>query len=186
MQALMDDPSPDWSVVGVIADRADAGALQRAARAGVASRVIEWGDSADRVAFTEALCDAAAAFRPDYIVLAGFMRILAPVAMDRYPNRIINIHPSLLPAFAGAHAVRDALTHGVKVTGVTIHFVSEELDGGPIICQEAVEVLPGDDEAELHGRLQRVEHRLLPQVVQDLATGILEVSGRTVYRRVNA
>jgi phosphoribosylglycinamide formyltransferase-1 len=112
------------------------------------------------------------------------MRVLAPPAIQRFPNRIINIHPSLLPAFPGAHAVRDALEFGAKVTGVTIHFVDEHLDHGPIICQAPVAIVAGDDEESLHARIQAVEHRLLPQVVTDLALGHLEVSGRIVKGRV--
>ena len=185
LQALLDDPSPDWSVVGVVTDRPGVGALERAKAAGIPREVVAWTDHADREAFTAAIANAAGDFDPDFIVLAGFMRILGPAAIERFPNRIINIHPSLLPAFKGGRAVRDALDYGVKVTGVTVHFVDEELDHGPIIRQEAVEVLPGDDEATLHARIQRVEHRLLPIAVQGLALGELEVVGRKVEGRVS-
>jgi len=186
LQALLDDASPDWSVVGVVTDRPAVRALDRAAGAGIPSAVVDWSAYADRTAFTEAIADAAASYRPDFIVLAGFMRILGAAAVERFRDRIINIHPSLLPAFKGGHAVRDALTYGVKTTGVTIHFVDEELDHGPIISQEAVEVLADDDEATLHARIQKVEHRLLPEVVQSLALGQLEVVGRRVEGRVNS
>ena len=164
----------------MISDRPNVGALDRAAVAGITTDVVEWGDFADRVEFTEAVVAAVRRHSPDFVVLAGFMRVLAPSAIAAYPNRIINVHPSLLPAFPGAHAVADAINYGVKVTGVTVHFVDEELDHGPIIRQEAVEILPDDDEATLHRRIQGVEHRLLPEVVSELATGRLSVNGRHV------
>jgi phosphoribosylglycinamide formyltransferase-1 len=184
LQVLIDNQDPAWSVVGVVTDRENVGAIARAAAAMIPHRTVLWDDHADRASFTVATCDAAAQFAPDYIVLAGYMRVLAPPAIQRFPNRIINIHPSLLPAFPGAHAVRDALEFGAKVTGVTIHFVDEHLDHGPIICQAPVAIVAGDDEESLHARIQAVEHRLLPQVVTDLALGHLEVSGRIVKGRV--
>ncbi len=184
LQALLDTAESSWSVVGVVSDQPEAGALQRAARARVPSRVVEWRDYDDRDDFTEAICAAAQEFNPDLVVLAGFMRVLGPNAMDHFPDRIINLHPSLLPAFPGAHGVRDALAHGAKVTGVTIHFVDEHLDHGPIIAQEALEILAGDDEAALHGRIQEIEHRLLPEVVTKLFKGELAVTGRIVKGKV--
>ena len=185
LQVLLDVVERGWSIVGVVSDQPDARALQRATAANVPSRVVEWGDHADRNEFTDAICAAAGEFDPDYIVLAGFMRVLGPSAVVHFPNRIINIHPSLLPAFPGAHGVRDALAYGAKVTGVTVHFVDEHLDHGPIIAQEALAVMPGDDEATLHSRIQVIEHRLLPEVVTRLAGGEFEISGRIVKRRVN-
>jgi phosphoribosylglycinamide formyltransferase-1 len=185
LQALLDVGARSWTVVGVVSDQPDAGALQRAARANVPSRIVEWGDHANRDDFTEAICAAALEFAPDYIVLAGFMRVLGPGAMIHFPNRIINVHPSLLPAFPGAHGVRDALAYGVKVTGVTVHFVDEHLDHGPIIVQEAIAIVPGDDETVLHGRIQAIEHRLLPEVVTKLVNEEFGVSGRVVKGRVN-
>lgn len=185
LQALLDDPSPDWTVVGVVTDRPGVGSLERAEVAGIPSEVVAWADHDGRDAFTAAINNAAHGFDPDFIVLAGFMRILGRSAIERFPNRIINVHPSLLPAFRGDHAVRDALEYGVTVTGVTVHFVDEKLDHGPIICQEAVDVLPGDDEATLHARIQQVEHRLLPMAVQGLALGELQVVGRKVEGRVS-
>ncbi len=184
LQVLIDDPSPSWSVVGVITDRPEVRALERAAQAGIGTVVVDWGDHESRHAFTSAICDAVDEMRADLIVLAGFMRILDATAIERHPNKIINVHPSLLPAFPGAHAVRDALNHGVRVTGVTVHFVDEHLDHGPIIRQEAVPVLAGDDEDSLHGRIQIEEHRLLPAVVSALARDEYEVAGRTVKGKV--
>ncbi|NND03650.1 MAG: phosphoribosylglycinamide formyltransferase [Acidimicrobiia bacterium] len=184
LQVLLDDPSPDWSVVGVVTDRPGAAALDRAHSAGVPSSVVDWNDYSNRAAFTHGVLEAMGSFGPDFVVLAGFMRILGPVAVKAYRNRIVNVHPSLLPAFKGAHAVRDAIEYGVKTTGVTVHFVDEKLDHGPIICQEPVDVSRDDDEATLHHRLQAVEHRLLPRVVQSLASGDLKVVGRKVEGRV--
>ena len=186
LQVLMDDPSPSWSVVGVITDRPGVRALERAATAGIDTVVVEWSDYGSRPEFTAALCDVIDGMGADLIVLAGFMRILDAVAIERFPNKIINVHPSLLPAFPGAHAVRDALNYGAKVTGVTVHFVDEHLDHGPIIRQEAVPVLAGDDEDSLHGRIQIEEHRLLPAVVTALARNEYEVTGRTVKGKVTA
>jgi len=167
-------------IVVVISDRPGVLALERAATAGVASVVVPWGDFDDRDRFTEAVCDVAADHGARALVLAGFMRILAPPAIRRFPNRILNVHPALLPSFPGAHAVPQALAYGVKLSGVTVHFVDEEVDHGPIISQEAVPVLENDDEASLHARIQEAEHRLLPAALDALARGTLRVTGRHV------
>ena len=168
------------TIVGVLADRPDAYGLRRAATAGIPTEVIDWGSHDDRAEFTTAVCDAVQRMGADVMVLAGFMRILAPEAIERFPNAIINVHPALLPAFPGAHAVEQAIAEGVKVSGVTVHFVDEAVDHGPIIAQEAVSVLPDDNETSLHQRLQAVEHRLLPAVVAAFAAGFISVEGRTV------
>jgi formyltetrahydrofolate-dependent phosphoribosylglycinamide formyltransferase len=183
LQAILDaeaKPGFGAEVVVVISDRPAVKALERARSAGIPATVVDWDDHPDRGSFGAAICDEAARHGARALVLAGFMRILAPEAMHRFPDRIINVHPALLPAFPGAHAVPQALEHGVKVTGVTIHFVDEQVDHGPIIVQEPVAVLPDDDEATLHARLQEVEHRLLPQVVDALGRGSLHVDGRRV------
>ena len=109
-----------------------------------------------------------AGYAPDWVVSAGFMRILGPVLVDAFPGRIVNTHPALLPAFAGAHGVRDALRYGVKVTGCTVHVVDHGVDTGPILAQRAVEVLPGDDEASLHERIKEVERTLLVETLAQL------------------
>lgn len=145
--------------------------------------MIEYSNYPDRDEFSSALAEAADETGADALILAGFMRILAPVAIGRFPNRILNIHPSLLPAFPGAHAVAQALAHGVKMTGVTVHFVDIEVDHGPIIAQRCVPVLEGDSEAVLHARIQEVEHELYPLVVSAFAAGRLEISGREVIWR---
>jgi len=184
LQALLDAADDAWSVVGVVSDRVDARALERAAAAGVPCGVVAWSDYPDRGAFTDVICERIAHLEPDLIVLAGFMRILGPAAVAMFPNRIINVHPSLLPAFAGVHAVRQALSYGVTITGVTVHFVDEHLDGGAIILQEPVAVEPDDDEESLHRRIQQVEHRVLPQVVSAIVRGSVAVQGRIVRSRV--
>jgi phosphoribosylaminoimidazolecarboxamide formyltransferase/IMP cyclohydrolase len=144
-------------IVLVFADRA-CPAIEWAAQQGIDTAVVPGG--AD-----DALADALAGASPEVVVLAGYMRIVGPKVLELYGGRILNTHPSLLPAFPGAHAVRDALAAGVRVTGATVHVVDETLDGGPILAQDAVEVRPGDDEATLHERIKAVEHRLLPMTV---------------------
>ncbi len=164
----------------MISDRPQAQALQRAANAGISTQVLPYRDFADRDAFSRAIVDSVESAEAEAIVLAGFMRILSPVAISRFPNRILNIHPSLLPSFPGAHAVAQALAHGVKVTGVTVHFVDEEVDHGPIIAQAPVPVRVGDTEKTLHERIQREEHRLFPEIIARFARGEITVDGREV------
>jgi phosphoribosylglycinamide formyltransferase-1 len=181
LQALLDaaaGPGSGIAVVLVAADRAGAFGLERARRAGVDTAVVRPGDHPDRPAFDLALRDRVAAARPDVVCLAGFMRILGPGFVRAFPDRIVNTHPSLLPAFRGAHAVRDALDYGVKLTGCTVHLVDEEVDHGPVLFQAAVPVEPGDDEDRLHRRIKREEHRLLPRAVRLLAEGRVRVEGR--------
>ena len=181
LQALLDaaaDPGAGMAVVLVAADRPDAFGLERARRAGIDTAVVRPADHPDRPAFDLALRDRVAAARPDVVCLAGFMRILGPSFVRAFPDRIVNTHPSLLPAFRGAHAVRDALAYGVKVTGCTVHLVDEEVDHGPVLFQAHVPVEPGDDEDRLHQRIKREEHRLLPLAVRLLAEGRVRVEGR--------
>jgi phosphoribosylglycinamide formyltransferase-1 len=137
-------------------------------------------EHADRAAWDEALRDVIESFEPDWVVSAGFMRLLGPAVLSTFPMRVVNTHPALLPSFPGAHAVRDALAHGVRVTGSTIHLVDEGVDTGPIIDQRPVEVDPDDDEASLHERIKVVERALLVDVVRRLATHNVHVSGRKV------
>jgi phosphoribosylaminoimidazolecarboxamide formyltransferase/IMP cyclohydrolase len=162
-------------VVVVVADRA-CPALDWASEQGIETALVPDGDDA-------VLARTLAAARPDVVVLAGYMRLIGPVVLAAFPGRIVNTHPSLLPAFPGAHAVRDALAHGVAVTGCTVHLVDATLDGGPIVAQEAVAVLPDDDVEALHGRIRAVEHRLLPAAVAGLLAGALAVREGT--RRVD-
>lgn len=178
LQALIDAADPEVNVRIVISDRDGVGALTRAAEAHIPTEVIRYGDFGGRDEFSQAIVDSTRQL--DVLVLAGFMRILSPVAVDHFRERILNIHPSLLPAFPGAHAVAQALAHGVKLTGVTVHFVDAEVDHGPIIAQRTVSVEPGDDEAALHRRIQEVEHELYPEVVSAFVRGKIRVSGREV------
>ncbi|MFQ5523941.1 MAG: phosphoribosylglycinamide formyltransferase [Acidimicrobiia bacterium] len=183
LQALIDAPDILPRIRLVLSDRPRALALKRAEEAGIPTTVISWGDYRDREGFSAAVADSVEAAGAKGAVLAGFMRILSPVFIERFPNRILNVHPSLLPAFPGANAVEDALAYGVKVTGVTVHFVDEKVDHGPIIAQRAVEVIEGDTVDSLHARIQRVEHVLYPEVVRAFVHGDLSVEGRRVVWR---
>jgi len=164
----------------VISDRPEAHALRRAARAGVNARYVDPKRYPTRGEYERALIALCEAHDVRLICLAGFMRILSPVFVRHYRDRILNIHPALLPAFPGARAVRDALAWGVKVTGVTVHLVDDEVDHGPILLQEAVAVAPHDTEASLLARLHRVEHRLYPKAISLMLERRVRVSGRTV------
>ena len=167
-------------IVAVISNRPDAAALDRARAAGVPADVIDHRVFLDRADFDRELVAALRARDVEAVVLAGFMRILTPAFLDAFPGRVINTHPALCPAFPGTGAPAQALAHGVKVTGVTVHFVDAGVDTGPIIAQRAVPVLPGDDAGSLHARIQVEEHRLLPAVVRALAAGRLAIEGRKV------
>lgn len=183
LAALLDahrDPSWGARVVGVVSDRTGIAGLEIARSAGVATAVVAPGDFPDRAAWDEGVAQAIQVFAPAWVVTAGFMRILGPAVVDRFAGRMINTHPALLPAFRGAHGVRDALAHGVRVTGCTVHLVDAGVDTGPIIAQRAVEVLDGDDEATLHERIKAVERALLVDVVGRAARGGLTVDGRRV------
>jgi formyltetrahydrofolate-dependent phosphoribosylglycinamide formyltransferase len=155
-------------IVAVGSDVPGVMALTRAEQAGIPVFVERPADYPDRPAWDAALLARLGSFDPDWVVSAGFMRILGPAIVDAYPGRIVNTHPALLPAFAGAHGVRDALRYGVKVTGCTVHVVDHGVDTGPILAQRAVEVLPGDDEASLHERIKEVERTLLVETLAQL------------------
>jgi phosphoribosylglycinamide formyltransferase-1 len=183
LQALIDHPDRAYRIAVVISDRYGAGALERASDAGIATEVIDWATSRSRSDFTSSVCDSARAHGAEGLILAGFMRILAPIAMKRYPDAIINVHPALLPSFPGAHAVEQALDFGVTYTGVTVHFVDEQVDHGPIIAQRPVRVEPYDDVDTLHARIQEMEHHLLPDTVTAFARGDLIIEdGRVRWR----
>lgn len=144
------------------------------------SFVVPLADAPGRCAWDSALADAVAAFAPDLVVCAGFLRLLGPGFLARFPQRVVNTHPALLPAFAGAHAVADALAYGVKVSGVTVHLVDEGVDTGPVIAQAAVPVLDGDDETALRHRIQDVERPLYVDTVGRLAREGWTVEDRIV------
>lgn len=164
----------------MISDNADARAVTRAADAGISTTVIPWSDYSSRESFSSATADAVETSGAKGVVLAGFMRILSASFVHRFPDRILNIHPSLLPAFPGAHAVDNALDYGVTTTGLTVHFVDEKVDHGPIVTQVPVEVRPDDDVDALHARIQAEEHSIYPKVVEAFTEGRLLVEGRRV------
>jgi phosphoribosylglycinamide formyltransferase-1 len=166
--------------VVVISDRPRAYGLDRADAAGIPTEVVLWSDYESREAFTSAICDVIEKYQARLVVLAGFMRILSPEAVTRFPHAILNVHPALLPAFPGAHAVEQALAYGVKQTGVTVHFVDEHVDHGAIIAQRSVGINNDDDLASLHARLQKAEHKLYPKCIEAAAQGRLRVEGRKV------
>ncbi|MDT0165668.1 phosphoribosylglycinamide formyltransferase [Actinotalea sp. AC32] len=174
------DPAYGARVVGVVSDRPSAGGLDIARGAGVATAVVAPADFPDREAWDRAVARTVASFDPAWVVLAGFMRLLGAPVLDRWGGRVINTHPALSPSFPGAHGVRDALTHGVRVTGCTVHLVDSGVDTGPIIAQRAVEVADDDDEATLHERIKVQERRLLVDVVGRAAREGLQVDGRRV------
>ncbi|MFI6040137.1 phosphoribosylglycinamide formyltransferase [Nocardia sp. NPDC051321] len=180
LRALLDEAATaDFpaKIVAVGVDRTCA-ATEHADAAGVPHFKVALNDFPDRAAWDAALTDAVAGYAPDLVVSAGFMKILGPAFLARFGGRIINTHPALLPAFPGAHGVRDALAYGVRVTGSTVHLVDAGVDTGPILAQEAVPVLPEDDEASLHERIKVVERRLLAQVVAAVATRGIVSDGR--------
>ena len=183
LQALLaagSDPAYGARVVAVLADRTEAGGLVHARAAGLPVVVVAPQDFPNRPAWDNALAEAIAEHRPDLVVTAGFMRILGPAVLGRFPDRIVNTHPALLPAFPGAHGVRDALAYGVKVTGATVHLVDAGVDTGPVLAQVAVPVHDGDDVEALHERIKAVERPLLVEVVGRMARGGWSVHGRKV------
>ena len=183
LQALLDaSAAPDFParVVVVISDRETAPALDRARAAGVEALWLNPKEFVSREEFDAALVRELDKRQVGLVCNAGFMRILSRVYLDAFAGRALNIHPSLLPAFPGLHAQRQALEHGVKVAGATVHFVDEGLDSGPIVLQAAVPVLPGDTEEMLSARILVEEHRLYPAAVRLFAEGRLELAGRRV------
>jgi phosphoribosylglycinamide formyltransferase-1 len=183
MRAVLEasaDPACGARVVAVISDRADAAGLDIAAQAGVPTQVVALGGFADRAAWDAALADAIAAHEPDIVLCAGFMRLLGAPSLERFGGRIVNTHPALLPAYPGAHGVRDALAGGAKVTGCTVMLVDEGVDTGPIIAQAAIDVWDTDTEATLHERIKQVERGLLATTVGRMAREGWTVDGRRV------
>ncbi|MGO2313313.1 MAG: phosphoribosylglycinamide formyltransferase [Brachybacterium tyrofermentans] len=162
-----EEPSSPFVVVGVIADR-DASGLEHARAAGIPTEVIRLADHADRAAWDQALADSVARLEPQLVVLAGFMKLVGPPLLEAFGGRIVNTHPALLPSFPGAHGVRDALAHGVKITGATVIEVDAGVDTGRILAQVAVEVRAEDTEHDLHERIKAAEQPLLVQVVREL------------------
>jgi len=164
----------------VVSDNPRALALYRALRAGVPAVVIDPRRYSSGKDFDQELARVVESSKARLVVLAGFMRILSPWFVRRYKGRVLNIHPALLPAFPGTHGVRDALSHGVKVTGVTVHFVDEKVDHGPILAQAPVKVTENDTEETLLARIHRAEHRLYPEAIQRVLSGKVRLAGRKV------
>jgi len=170
LQALLD---ADLPVVAAASDNTKARGLDRAVKAGIEAGAFPAAEFESRERRDQELAEWLGERGVELVVLAGYMRLLSEPFLNRFPARILNVHPSLLPSFPGAHAVEDALAHGVKVTGATVHFVDEGIDTGPIVLQEAVAVREGDSPESLHERIQAVEHRLLPQAVRLFLDGKL-------------
>ena len=181
MRALVEAGLP-LEVRAVISNRADAPGLAWAAERGLATRVVEHKAFPTREAFDAALARTIDGFVPDLILLAGFMRILSDDFINRFPRRILNIHPSLLPSFPGLHTHARALAAGVKVHGATVHVVTPALDAGPIVVQAAVPVLPGDDESRLADRVLALEHRIYPEAVRWFAEERVEFADGDIVR----
>lgn len=185
LQALLDaiEADPDGygaRIVAVGADRDGIAGLERAERAGLPTFVCRVKDHPTRDAWDRALAEATAAYEPDLVVSAGFMKIVGKEFLARFGGRVVNTHPALLPSFPGAHGVRDALAYGAKVTGCTVHFVDDGVDTGPIIAQGVVEIRADDTEDALHERIKEVERRLLVDVVGRLARDGYRIEGRKV------
>lgn len=170
----------DVAIVRLVCDQPQAGALHRAADRGIQTEVVPLAAGDDRAAWNQRVGDAVGRGHPDLVVSAGFMRILGDTVLARFANRVINTHPALLPAFPGAHAVRDALAYGVRVTGCTVHMVDAGVDTGPVIDQRVVDVRLDDDESALHERIKQVERHLLPEVVLSMMRLGWTIDGRRV------
>lgn len=184
LQALLDDPDPKpYAVVAVGTDLQDCRALDRARAAGIPTFSCRVGDHADRAAWNAALATEIEGHGADLVVLAGFMKLVGPGFLQRFEHRVLNAHPSLLPAFPGMRAPADALEYGVRVTGCTVFLVDTGVDAGPIVDQRAVPVLPGDDVTTLHERIKVAERALLVDVVTALTRAPWSVAGRKVTLR---
>lgn len=180
MAAAASDGRIPAEIVLLLSDRREAGALEIARAHGIAAEVVEPREHPGREAHDKALVDLLEARRVGLVCLAGYMRILSAAFVEHFRGRLLNIHPSLLPAFPGLHAQRQALEHGVTLAGATVHFVDEGTDTGPIVLQAAVPVLPDDTEATLAARILAVEHRIYPEAIRLFAEGRLRVEGRRV------
>ena len=168
----------DATVVTVVSNRAEAAALTRAREAGIEAVFVDPRDFANRHAYDAALAALLTERQIDLVCLAGFMRLVGAPLLEAFPNRVLNIHPSLLPSFPGLHAQRQAIEHGVRVSGATVHLVTSELDGGPIILQAAVPVLEGDTEDSLATRILVEEHRIYPEAIRIVLDGRWTLAGR--------
>lgn len=180
MQAIVDAQISGAQIAAVISNRPDAAGLAWAAAHGIATAVVDHKAFANREAFDQALADCIDSYQPDLVVLAGFMRILTPEFTRHYEGRMLNIHPSLLPAFPGLHTHERAIAEGCKVAGCTVHFVTAELDHGPIVAQGVVSVADDEDADSLAAKVLTIEHQLYPQAVADFVAGRLQIRGNRV------
>lgn len=182
LQAIIDEAANGLPVEirAVISNKANAYGLERAKRANITTRVIDHKAYADRESYDQALGDLIDSYLPKLVVLAGFMRILTPALVARFHGRMLNIHPSLLPAYRGLHTHQRALEAGDKIHGASVHFVTEELDGGPVVLQAEVPILADDDEETLAARVLTREHVIYPTVIRWIAEGRLEVADNRV------
>ncbi|WP_308024978.1 phosphoribosylglycinamide formyltransferase [Neisseria oralis] len=185
MQAIVNAGIPDVRIAAVLSNSATAAGLAWAADRGIPTDSLNHKDFASRGAFDQAMMEKIDAYQPDLVVLAGFMRILTPEFCTRYEGRLMNIHPSILPSFTGLHTHERALAAGCRVAGCTIHFVTSELDCGPIISQGVVPIFDNDTADDIAARVLKVEHRLFPQAVADFAAGRLKIEGNRVINSRN-
>lgn len=169
-------------IVGVVSDKRSAAALEFAEARGISTKVVPLKKGDDRDQWNVQLAEQVAALNPELVVLAGFMRILGPPLLQRFRGRIINVHPALLPSFPGHNGPKDALEGGVRISGCTVHIVDDRVDTGPIIAQAAVPVLADDTAETLHARIQVQEHRLLPEVINRIALGEIELDPLKIKR----
>ena len=181
MQAIVNAQIPSARIAAVLSNKPDAAGLAWAAERGIATDALNHKDFTDREAFDREMMKLIDRYQPDLVVLAGFMRILTPTFCAHYEGRLINIHPSLLPAFPGLHTHERALEAGCRIAGCTIHFVTAELDCGPIIAQGVVPIIEGDNADDIAARVLAVEHQLFPQAVADFINGKLKVDGHRVH-----
>ena len=182
MQAIVNTAIPNAKVVAVLSNNPNAAGLAWAAERGIATAALNHKDFANRLDFDRAMMQLIDEYAPDLVVLAGFMRILTPEFCAHYENRCINIHPSLLPSFTGLHTHQRALDEGCRISGCTIHFVTEVLDNGAIIAQGVVPILDNDTADDIATRVLKVEHQLLPQAVADFISGNLKIVGKRVIK----
>lgn len=185
MQAIVNAGIPDVRIAAVLSNSATAAGLAWAAERGIPTDSLNHKDFASRGAFDQAMMEKIDAYQPDLVVLAGFMRIFTPEFCTRYEGRLMNIHPSILPSFTGLHTHERALAAGCRVAGCTIHFVTPELDCGPIISQGVVPIFDNDTADDIAARVLKVEHRLFPQAVADFAAGRLKIEGNRVINSRN-
>jgi phosphoribosylglycinamide formyltransferase 1 len=183
LQAIIDAEIPTVDIVLVFSNNPDSYGIERAKKHGIAYEIISHKSYETREDYEKEILSAIEPYKVDYIALAGFMRILSPLFVSAYKHKILNIHPALLPSFPGVHAVRQALEYGVKYTGVTVHFVDEGVDTGPIILQSVVEIDDDDTEDTLLQKIHQVEHKLYPQAIGLISDGKVEIRGKRVIKR---